>query len=240
MPNAFFQKPLKVRILRGFVLAISLSLAAAFTPTPYHLQAPGRVERVTPMVEIKTKTYPSQGAFLLPTVVSEPATVLYVIYSLLDPNATLSDKSSAKPMAQTRDEQQMGASQYLATRVALKALGYELGKDDSELPFTISFDTGETSGASGGLVFALEIYSQLTPQDITKGRLIAATGTLSPRGRVGDIEGINLKLIGAAQAGADVFLVPRGNLDEIEGLPEGMQVIAVGSFNEALDALEKL
>ena len=326
MPNGFFQKPLKVRILRGFVLAAALSLLAIFTPTPYHLNAPGRAEAVGPMVNIEAKTYPSKGEFLLPTVVSERATVLYVLYSLIDPNASLTAEASDEPQAQSpdSDDRQMGLSQYLATVVAFESLGYDLAGESrgllivrsdpdspnrevvqpgdiltsvdgaeiksfenlrdalskqspgklqavlqrdgtplnrdlavyesnhrnilglflrpgfsTEFPFTVTFDAGHTSGASGGLVFALEIYNRLTPEDITKGRRIAATGTLDAQGRVGPIGGVNLKMIGAKQAGAEVILIPKSNMNDVSGLPEEVQVIPVESFKQALDALAK-
>ncbi|MCA9781134.1 MAG: PDZ domain-containing protein [Candidatus Eremiobacteraeota bacterium] len=313
--------------MRGFVLAAVLSVAVAFIPTPYQLTAPGRVEEVGPMVTIEAKTYPSKGEFLLPTVVSERATVLYVLYSLLDPNASLTSQTTDEPQAQTpnSNDQQMGLSQYLATVVAFESLGYDLvgesrgllvvrpgpdspnrdlvhpgdlltsvggetiksfenlrsvlnkykpeekvqsifrrdGKEldlqlsiyqvdnknilglflrpdfTTEFPFAVKFDAGRTSGASGGLVFALEIYNRLTPEDITKGRRIAATGTLDARGRVGPIEGVNLKMIGAAQAGAEIILIPKSNMEDVSGAPEKVQVIPVESFNEALDALAK-
>lgn len=276
------------------------------------------------MVNIKAKTYPSKGEFLLPTVVSERATVLYVLYSLLDPNASLTAEPSDEPQAQSPDpdERQMGLSQYLATVVAFESLGYNLtgesrgllivrsdpdspnrdlvrpgdiltsaggaeiksfknlrdvltdrtpgklqavlqrkgGPVNSELevyrsgdrnilglflrpdfstefPFPVTFDAGHTSGASGGLVFALEIYNRLTPEDITKGRRIAATGTLDARGRVGPIEGVNLKMIGAKQAGAEVILIPKSNVNDVSELPEEVEVIPVDSFKQALDAL---
>ena len=107
------------------------------------------------------------------------------------------------------------------------------------MPFPIVFNSGTTSGASGGLVFALEIYNRLTPEDLTKGRRIAATGTLEPSGEVGPIEGINFKMMGAQRAGCSVILFPKANLKDLDWIPEGVKLIPVENFNEALDALKK-
>ncbi len=60
----------------------------------------------------------------------------------------------------------------------------------------ISVDPGQIGGPSGGLMFSLQIYSQLTGQDIRHGRKIAGTGTINPDGSVGEIGGIDKKNCG--------------------------------------------
>ena len=110
--------------------------------------------------------------------------------------------------------------------------------DDIKLPVEIHFQSGNTSGASAGLVFALEIYDQLSPVDLGKGRIIAATGTIDGQGRVGGIEGLPFKLIGVERAHADVFLVPRENWHEIKNIATKVKVIPVATLQEAIDALQ--
>ena len=110
--------------------------------------------------------------------------------------------------------------------------------DHIPLPVQVSFHDANTSGASAGLVFALQIYDQLNPGDLARGRVIAATGTLDAEGRVGPIQGLSFKLVGAERAGASIFLVPQENWPEIKNISTSMEVIPVGSFQEALDALD--
>jgi PDZ domain-containing protein len=279
------------------------------------------------MITIGAKTFPSKGRFLLPTVVSEEATLLYCLYSLFDPDAELEISEATEPQAQSpQGNDQMALSQYLASVIALEALGYEVRGDFSGLrllriypnspnlnvlregdilveidgselnsfesfkkslslekpgetfpavvlrggervdvalsvafiegenrigvylrpelkpssfPFPINFNSGRTVGASGGLVFALEIYDKLTPEDLTGGKQIAATGTLDYRGRVGAIEGIEFKIKGAQRAGVDVIIVPKGNLDNLQTKPSSLKIVPVSTFKEALDALKK-
>jgi PDZ domain-containing protein len=106
-------------------------------------------------------------------------------------------------------------------------------------PFEIEISSGDAGGPSAGLMFALGLYDALTPADLTDGRLIAGTGTISPDGKVGAISGIADKVIGAERAGATIFLVPRGNMAELEGVDTGgLRLIPVGSFDEAVEALE--
>lgn len=76
------------------------------------------------------------------------------------------------------------------------------------------------SGSSRGLMCALEIYNRITDYDITKGDIIAGTGSIDENGIVGDIDGVKYKLKGAVKNKAKVFIVPSGNYDEALKLKE--------------------
>lgn len=69
-------------------------------------------------------------------------------------------------------------------------------------------------GSSGGLMMALSIYNALVPEDLTKGNVIAGTGTINKDGEVGEIDGVKYKLLGASRKKAKLFLVPNDNYDE--------------------------
>jgi PDZ domain-containing protein len=69
--------------------------------------------------------------------------------------------------------------------------------------------------------------------------MIAGTGVLEVDGTVDPIEGTREKLQAAKRAGATVFLVPKQNYTDIKGTP-GIDIIPVGSFSEALHALQTL
>ena len=108
-------------------------------------------------------------------------------------------------------------------------------------PFGIDIASGEVGGPSAGLMFALGLYDALTPGDLTDGRTIAGTGTITPEGDVGGIGGIADKVIGAERAGASVLLVPAANMAELRGVDTGdMRLIPVATFDEAVEALEGL
>lgn len=105
-------------------------------------------------------------------------------------------------------------------------------------PFDVQISSGEVGGPSAGLMWALGLYDLLTPGDLTAGRTIAGTGTIDTQGRVGPIGGIRDKVIGAEGAGAEIFLVPAGNMQELRGLDTGgMRLISVTTFEDALNAL---
>ena len=88
-------------------------------------------------------------------------------------------------------------------------------------------------------MFAIGIIDKLTPGALTQGKIIAGTGTIDPDGNVGEIGGIQQKLIGARDAGAVLFLAPAGNCDEVIGhIPDGLTVAAIETLEDAMDEIE--
>ena len=100
------------------------------------------------------------------------------------------------------------------------------------------------AGSSGGLMMSLTIYNSLVPKDITDGKKIVGTGTIDIDGNVGEIGGVKYKLIGAVKNDADVFICPEENYEEALSVAEDknydIQIISVGTFLEAIEALEEL
>lgn len=117
------------------------------------------------------------------------------------------------------------------------AIGVMLGLKH-DFPATVTINAGDVGGPSAGLMFALAIYDKLTPGSLTSGHQIAGTGTIDDAAKVGPIGGIRQKLQAADSAGADYFLAPAGNCAEVVGhVPDGLQVVKVGTFDEALAAV---
>src|SRR5690625_7652658 len=54
----------------------------------------------------------------------------------------------------------------------------------------VNFSSGNIGGPSAGLMFSLEIYDQLTENDLTSGYAIAGTGEVDYNGNVIRIGGI--------------------------------------------------
>ena len=118
------------------------------------------------------------------------------------------------------------------------ALGVLLGLDH-DFPATVKIDAGSIGGPSAGLMFSLGIYDKLTPGPLAGGRQIAGTGTIDDEGKVGPIGGIHQKLAGARADGAQYFLAPADNCDEVVGhVPDGLDVFKVGTFDDARTAVE--
>lgn len=108
-----------------------------------------------------------------------------------------------------------------------------------DFPIDVTIQLDNVGGPSAGMMFALGIVDELTPGAMTGGNDIAGTGTIDAAGEVGPIGGIRQKLYGARDAGADFFLAPASNCDEVIGhVPDGLQVISTATLEESLAALE--
>jgi Lon-like protease len=103
-------------------------------------------------------------------------------------------------------------------------------------PVNVQIDAGNIGGPSAGLAFALDVVDELG-EDLDRGRRIVVTGTLGLDGTVGPIGGIEQKVVGARLADADLFLVPDRNFAEARRGAEGLEVVAVSTFEEALSLL---
>jgi PDZ domain-containing protein len=104
--------------------------------------------------------------------------------------------------------------------------------------FDIEFGVTGVGGPSAGTMFAVGIIDKLTPGALTEGKVIAGTGTITPDGKVGDIGGIQQKLIGARDAGAVLFLAPQGNCQDVIGhIPDGLTVASIATLSDAMAAI---
>jgi PDZ domain-containing protein len=114
-------------------------------------------------------------------------------------------------------------------------------KSDYKFPIDVEIQLDKVGGPSAGMMFALGIIDKLTPGALQGGEDVAGTGTIDQAGTVGAIGGIRQKLFGAKNAGADWFLAPAANCDEVTGhIPDGLTVFAVNTLDEALTALDAI
>ena len=114
----------------------------------------------------------------------------------------------------------------------------------------VTVNTDEIGGPSAGFMFSLEIYNQLTKEDLTRGYKIAGTGTISSDGTVGKIGGIEQKVVAADKAGAEIFFAPNENGEKdsnyqnaivtAKDIHSKMKIVPINTFDEAIDYLEKL
>ncbi len=108
-----------------------------------------------------------------------------------------------------------------------------------DFPFDVSIKVDPAiGGPSAGLMFSLAIYDTLTPGSLTDGETIAGTGELRDDGSVGPIGGIEQKIAGAEDAGAELFFVPKDNCGDVDGLDSDLTLVKATSMQKALEALE--
>lgn len=111
----------------------------------------------------------------------------------------------------------------------------------TEPPFPISLQPGDVGGPSAGLMHTLAIIDSLTEGELTAGRVVAGTGTISLDGTVGSIGGVRQKVVAAEAAGAEFILVPEGNYESARTAPrENIEIVPVATLDDALAFLESL
>jgi Lon-like protease len=122
-------------------------------------------------------------------------------------------------------------------------IGVAIGDDIriGHIPVKVRYTISGIGGPSAGLAFALEIYDSLSGRHLLRGHRIAATGELDPLGDVIEIGGAKQKALGAIQAGADTFIVPKANLADARKAAAGkLRVIGVSTFAQALRVIRSL
>ncbi|WP_059053678.1 SepM family pheromone-processing serine protease [Paenibacillus senegalimassiliensis] len=108
----------------------------------------------------------------------------------------------------------------------------------------VTFVDTRIGGPSAGLMFTLEIYNQLTEGDLTKGHRIAGTGTIAEDGTVGEIGGVQFKIVASEREKAEIFFVPEANYKtakaKADEIGSNMKLVPVKHLDDALNYLASL
>jgi Lon-like protease len=109
-----------------------------------------------------------------------------------------------------------------------------------EFPVQIDVNIDQRiGGPSAGMIFALAMYDLLTPGALLDGMRVAGTGEITGDGTVGAIGGIQQKIAAAAGDGAELFLAPAANCDDVVDARNGdMQVVSIETLDDAISAVE--
>ncbi|MBS1838379.1 MAG: PDZ domain-containing protein, partial [Actinobacteria bacterium] len=111
-------------------------------------------------------------------------------------------------------------------------------------PVHVAIDSGDVTGPSAGLAWALAVVDRLTPESLTGGKDVAVTGEILPDGSVGPIGGIAQKVAAVKRAGVTTFLYPASTdpadvrqMKAVAG--KDVRVIPVATLAEAVEALHR-
>jgi PDZ domain-containing protein len=121
-----------------------------------------------------------------------------------------------------------------------KIIGVDIVPAIVRFPFQVSLNINpEIGGPSAGLMFSLGIYDTLTPGSLTGGDVIAGTGTMDLSGAVGPIGGIDQKIAASREAGAEIFLVPADNCQDVADARRGdMRLVKVTTMSDAVASVK--
>lgn len=347
MKNENIKKKSKLKLLLSIGIPL-IVIIGLFFPLPYYIEQPGGTMPVNQMVNVAGKKDEHSGNFYLTTVEMARANAASILFSKLDPFATLlsseemtggltnqqfdlvnqfymqtaqntavyqafkladkpyemkyqgvyvlniSEDSTFKEDLQLSDtvtaingktfkssaemvhyvsQQKVGdsvtikytrldGSQHEATGKYIKLsngkTGIGIGLVDHTQVVTdpeVKIDAGAIGGPSAGMMFTLEIYSQITGKDLRKDREVAGTGTINEDGTIGQIGGVDKKVATASKEGAEIFLCPDETeeqtkasgtsnnytdaLEAAKKLNTNMKIVPVKTIQEAIDYLEK-
>ncbi|MDO5060680.1 MAG: S16 family serine protease [Actinomycetaceae bacterium] len=112
---------------------------------------------------------------------------------------------------------------------------------DFKLPIDVQIHLERIGGPSAGMIFSLAIIDKLTEGSLVGNHVVAGTGAIGYDGEVQPIGGIVQKMHGAKRDGAQYFLAPIQNCDEVVGnVPDGLQVYSVQHLDDAVRVLQAI
>ncbi|MFE2585952.1 S16 family serine protease [Streptomyces sp. NPDC059378] len=238
------------------VPVVALLATAAFAPLPFSIAQPGMTADVlgknqgTPVITISGAPVRGTSGQLRMTTIEATGPDTDVSLSqvidgwfakdraIMPRDAVYPGGGNTKEIEQHNTEQ-MKESQDAATEAAL---GY-LRLTDKDVKVTLKL--ADVGGPSAGLLFSLGIVDRLDGNgsggDLTGGRTVAGTGTITADGKVGAVGGVALKTQAARRDGATVFLVPKDECSDAESrLPAGLRLVPVTTLKGAVGALVAL
>ena len=119
------------------------------------------------------------------------------------------------------------------------ALNVETSYRVGKLPFRINLASEGIIGPSAGLAFTLGLIQQLDPHDLTGGLKVAATGTMSIDGTIGDVGGVAQKTVAVRSSGAKIFFVPPQEYKvAVQHGGGGLKIFAVSKISQAISILQ--
>lgn len=103
----------------------------------------------------------------------------------------------------------------------------------------VTYNLQDVGGPSAGMIFSLAVIDKLSEDDLTGGKFVAGTGTISASSKVGPIGGIAHKVAKSHEVGAELFLAPTENCAEAVRADHGDMVIAkVDTLDDAIAAMD--
>ncbi len=235
---------------------LALLAVAAFAPLPYVLAQPGSTANVLgevkgePVITITgAPVRKTTGELRMTTIVATGPSVDVDLGQVVDAwfrtDRAVMPKEAVYPTGGTDAEiekhnvQEMEQSQATAVDAALGYLG------ESPQRVKVDLSLADIGGPSAGLLFSLGIVNKLDGNgsggDLTGGRTIAGTGTITSDGDVGPVGGVPLKTQAARRDGATVFLVPKDECSQAEAeKPAGLRLVPVTTLKDAVRALDAL
>lgn len=201
-----------------------VTLAAAFGLLMFAALGNQTLIRPGPTFDVLSAVHPGtakpSGSLLVLTVNETSGFGLDVVTCWLDSSCAVAEtdsSSTSETLSTQREQADAAAREVTATQPTQ----------------TYAVNLPGVVGPSAGLASALALTSARTGSVLVgPGRTVAVTGTITTDGSVGPVGQIPLKAAAAAQAGASIMIVPRGQGIDVTG--SDMTVVEVDSLQGAV------
>lgn len=235
---------------------VALLAVAAFAPLPFSIAQPGMTadvlgsDRGQKVISVSgAESRQTTGELRMTTIAATAPNADVDLADVVDgwfaKDRAVMPRDAVYPVGDsTREIQRHNAQEFKKSQeeATVAALRY-LHRSPQDVRVTLRL--ADVGGPSAGLMFSLGIVDKLAGDghggDLTGGRTIAGTGTISENGKVGAVGGVPLKTMAARRDGATVFLVPKAECGEARTeLPKGLRLIPVTTLEGAVNALNAL
>ena len=123
-----------------------------------------------------------------------------------------------------------------------KEFGIDYKKFENDIHIHVPEGAVKKDGPSAGIALTTALISSLTNSKVDSS--IAMTGEITLCGNILKIGGLKEKSIGALRNGIKTILIPKGNINDIEKLPEqvkeNIKFIPVSDYKEALEKMKNI
>ncbi|MER8044242.1 S16 family serine protease [Streptomyces sp. NPDC094032] len=238
------------------VPVVALFAVAGLAPLPFSIAQPGTTADVLGKdqgrevitvsgVPVRATEGQLRMTTILATGPSEDIDLAEVADAWFRTDRAVLPRESVYPSGKSDKEierRNLGQMKESQDAASLAALGY-LSLDPKQVK--VDLHLADVGGPSAGLLFSLGIVDKIDGNgdggDLTGGRTVAGTGTITPDGKVGAVGGVSLKTQAAARDGATVFLVPKDECSQAQAeLPKGLRLVPVTTLSDAVSSLRAL
>lgn len=222
----------RARVVTAAAIVATVVLAALLYHPPVLVVRPERAIDAVADIDVRgVATRRPTGAYLILAVDITKPNAIGALWAYASGDRIVPDEGLPDGVSDAT-AQQNGRDVFRASeRSAIATAARHVGMDPARLDVRIR-DRGIT-GPSAGLVYTLALIDMLGGRDLAQHRRIAATGALESNGVVSAVGFVEVKERAADEAGAALFLVPRG---EATGHAH-THTVAIDTVDQAIAAL---
>lgn len=222
-------------------VALALTVGLALTPSSTYAVLPGQVTRLDgAVVGVSNPPVRHGGVAMVDVVLAQLSRLAAIAQAVHPTEVTVSASdlglSSGAGLADyaAADRRLLATSMVAARTAATRELERRFGVT---IPGSASVAPRGVGGPSAGLAASLALCDRALGGALSVGRLVVATGTISPDGAVGPVGGVAAKAGAVRRSHAALLLVPASEVALVRGRTGSTTVVGVTNLDAAVVVL---